>query len=156
MKKEELIKAIILLNGVNSTSWNMVRQVVGEFSSSSVKVVSKKWNDSYKEKYIEHNPLDLSKINTWSTFDRTCIELFFTFEDEKINCNAKIYDGESFGGHRKDLRFSAELILSDDFIMNLGDIIEWKLQDHLEDAHTKHLERQKKLWMDNLKKKILS
>jgi hypothetical protein len=152
MTKEKLIKSLVLLQGVKSVSWGMVRQIVAKLQTDSIEVISKKWDDSYNEKYVL---LDLSNIKTWSTYDNTCIDLFFTHQNKKLKCTAKIYDGESLGGYRTGLRFSAELLLSDDFIVNLDSLINCKLNDYLNDAYENHLQAQKKLWMENLKKELL-
>ncbi len=109
--------AVSLFDGVESDRWQTVCDIVacinGE-ESNYVSIVEKKWDDTFKEKYLKYFPLDLSKIETWSTYsDSGCIDLKFKNNAGKLYCTAKIYDVDNFGGRisRKRLRFAAELIL---------------------------------------------
>lgn len=70
-------------------------------------------------------------------------------------CEVKIYDGDSFGGWRKELRFEALLWLPTKFLHTIEQRIEWAFEEHLEVAYKKHLESQKQLWINNMKAEIL-
>lgn len=70
-------------------------------------------------------------------------------------CEVEIYNGKAFGGDRKDLRFTATLILPSTFIVNLENLINYKFNKYLENSYDDHLESQKKLWIYNLKAEIL-
>lgn len=97
-----------LVNGVRSSRWNDVRKIVELMPS--IKVKEKAWNEKYKQDNPEWYPLNLSKIETWSTYGE-CIDLVFINENNKVVCKARIYDGESMNGHRRNLRFTATLIM---------------------------------------------
>ena len=82
-------------------------------------------------------PLDLSKIGTWSTFER-CVTLTFfnqqatgkfAFADNLV-CDVKIYDGDNFNGERKDLRFTATLSLPDSFIHEIEKNYKYQVISH--------------------------
>lgn len=165
MKTEELFKVLTLVDGVKSTKWSMVMLLVDEIAAGNVTIKEKKWGDTtYKQQTEDNSPLHLDKLITWSTFDSTCIDLYFTnnIQDEtehQINqlvCRAKIYDGESFGGHRKFMKFEALLWLPTAFIHTIESLIEWELQQYLEKGYENHLEAQKKAWINNTKKEILN
>lgn len=71
-------------------------------------------------------------------------------------CKVKIYDGNSFGGERKDLRFEAFILLPDSFLHNISQRIGWDFETYLEDAYEDHLLAQKKLWINNMKNSIIN
>lgn len=156
-KEFELFELLRYVGGVKSTNWNTVLHLVGYIGVGKGKAVveSKKWYDKYKRDNPEYYPLDLSQVSTWSTFDGECIDLTFNAIDDKLSCIAKIYDGESFGGRRKELRFEATIILPLSFLTSLQGRIDYALSEYLEFAHENHLEAVKKLWIDNLKNEIM-
>lgn len=164
MKTEKLFELLTLVSGVTSRKWDTVLLIVSEISKGSVTIKSQKWHDEWKQSKPEYYPLDLSQINTWSTFDNTCIELKFLNNTQKDNghpnnqlvCAVKIYDGDNMHGDRKQLRFEALLWLPTAFIHNIEHFITWSFDQYLEDAYESHLEAEKKLWILNLKKGILN
>jgi hypothetical protein len=163
MKTEKLFELLTLVGGIRSGRWEMVRQLVDAIAKGSVTIKEKEWNDSWKQSRPEYYPLDLAEIKTWSTFDDTCIELRFYNDTAKDNghpnnqlvCEVKIYEGDSFSGFRKGLRFTALLWLPTKFLHTIEQRIEWAFEDYLEDAYKKHLEAQKKSWIDAMKAEIL-
>lgn len=164
MEIKKLFKALTLVDGVKSTKWVMVKLLVDEIAAGNVTIKKKMWCDKYKQENPKAYPLDLGNLITWSTYDNTCIELYFINnpQDEtehQINqlvCNAKIYDGDGFYGKRKALRFEATLWLSDTFIHTIEQLIEYELQQYLERAYQNHLEAERKLWIQNTKNEILN
>ena len=157
MKAEKLFEILTLVDGIRHKKWSTVRQLVDLIAAGSVTIKEKKWNDSFRQKNPDYYPLNLGEIKTWSTYDDTCIDLRFTNDTTEDNgcpnnqlvCTVKIYEGDSFSGFRKGLRFEATLWLPTSFIHNIEQSIKWALESYLEDAYEKHLENQKKLWIDN-------
>ena len=158
MQTEKLFELLTLVNGVSGSKWETVRQLVDLIAKDSVTIKSKEWNDKWKQNKPEYYPLDLSKIETWSTYDK-CVDLQFsndtTNPNNQLVCKAKIYDGDNFDGFRTRLRFEALLWLPSSFIHEIEPQIEWAFETFLEDAYENHLETQKKLWINNMKNDIL-
>jgi len=167
MKTEKLFEILTLVDSIRSTKWETVMQLVNVIKEKGEKeiVKSKRWEIDRKRNSLEYYPLDLSNIKTWSTYDNTCVEIKFynkpttnksSNKQNQLMCDVKIYDGNSFGGYRKDLRFTATLLLPDSFLYKIQPRIEWALEDYLEDAYEKHLEETKKRWIDKMKKEIVN
>ncbi len=156
MKTEKLFELLAIVDGVKSTSWNMVMELVDCISEGSVDVREKKWADQFKQSRAEHYPLDLSKINTWSTFDNTCIELRFYIVQKDFFCDARIFDGDSFGGRRLTLRFTAKLQLPYKFIHEIENLIEYRFEVYLETLYEAHLFAVKEDWINKCKSEILN
>lgn len=154
MKNKKILELLTLVNGIHSSDWSTVREIVKSFES--IQVIKKGWNDSWKGKYPDMYPLDLSKISTWSTHDRTCIDLDFKNVDGKLYCKVRIYDGNSFDGYRTSLRFTAELILPNSFLKVIAQRINYAFENFLDDAYDNHLEAQKIEWKNNLRKEYLA
>lgn len=159
MKTEKLFKLLTLVGGVRSTKWETVMQLVDTIKQGGVSIIDKRWVDSWRE----YDQLDLSDINTWSTYDDTCIDLQFSndtgkdngFPNNQLVCKVKIYDGRSLDGARTGLKFEAKLWLPTSFIHNIEQRIGWGFDSYLEDAYEIHLKSQKNLWINNMKNEIL-
>lgn len=89
-------------------------------------------------------------------FKNTCIDLKFRVIDNNVSCTAKIYEGESFGGHRKDLRFEAKFILPNRFLNHIEVNINYALSNYLEFAYENYLEQKKKNWISKMKSDIIA
>lgn len=153
MTEEKLFELLTLLKEVRSSSWITVGKIVELMPYIEVK--EKKWNQKYKQDNPEWFPLDLSKIETWSTYDGECIYLVFSNENNRLVCNVSIYDGDNMNGYRTSLRFTATLIMPNSFIKEIEQIILYKLEILAEDSYEDYLETQKKLWIENFKLKFL-
>lgn len=159
MEAKKLFKLLTLINGVEIRKWETVRMIVGLIQSKEIKVLKKEWaHDQYQSDEL----LDLSNINVWSTFDDTCIELFFhnaatpKKPKNKLICDVKIYNGNPFDGWRVNLRFTASLLIPDKFIGEIEKYIGRKFEKYLETAYENHLEAQKRTWIHNTKIEILN
>ena len=159
MEAKKLFKLLTLINGVEIRKWETVRMIVGFIQSKEIEVLKKEWAyDQHKSDEL----LDLSNINVWSTFDETCIELFFhnaatpKKPENKLICDVKIYNGNSFDGWRVNLRFTASLLMPNKFISEIEKNIEWKFEKYLETAYENHLEAQKRAWIYYTKLEILN
>ncbi len=156
MEIKRLFGLLTLLNGVSDHSWKMVMDIVECFNNNTVvKVIDKQWADDFKRKYTESYPLDLGDIHKWSTYDRTCIDLQFTNKESQLYCEARIYHGNNFDGYRRELNFTAEFILPDEFILKIEENINYAFDYYLEDQYEKHLQLQKEKWIKDCKAKIL-
>ena len=153
MNNKKLFEVLTLVRSVRSSRWNDVRNIVELMPSIEVK--EKKWNEKYKQDNPEWYPLDLSKIETWSTYEGECIDLVFSNENNKVVCKVSIYDGDNMRGYRRDLRFTATLIMPNSFIKELEQKILYALDKLAEYSYEDYLETQKKLWMANFKTQIL-
>jgi len=164
MKTEKLFELLTLINGVKSKKWATVMQLVDEISKENVTIKDKQWNDGWKQSNPEFYPLDLNKIETWSTYDLTCIDLQFSNDISKDNgqpnnqliCKAKIYEGDSLEGERQQLRFKALLYLPTAFIHTIEQRIKLAFETYLEEAYENHLEAQKDLWINNMRSEIIN
>lgn len=152
---------LTLIGEVKSTDWNTVMEIVGCPTANikgyfdKIEILDKKWYDNYRLQNSEYYPLNLSDLKTWSTYSHTCIDLIFTMAKDKLHCHAKIYDGNSFDGRRTKLRFTANLILPNNFINVLEDDILSSFDYYLEDQYDIYLETQKINWMTDFKNKFL-
>ncbi len=164
MKTEKLFELLTLVNGVTSTKWETVIQLVDQISKGSVIVEEKKWADSWKQKEPKCYPLDLSKRETWSTYNNgECVYLKFSNaatknkgrKKNKLVCDVRIFDGHFFDGRRTDLRFEALLLLPDKFIHTIAERIEVYFDDYLNCAYEDHLESEKRIWIQNLRTEII-
>ena len=153
MTNKKLLEILTLVNSVKSSRWNDIRKVVETMASIEVK--EKNWNEKCKQDNPEWYPLDLSKIETWSTYDGDCINLVFSNENNKLICEVSIYDGDNMNGYRLNLRFTATLIMPNSFIKELEQKILYALDRLAEDSYDDYLETQKKLWMSNFKSQVL-
>jgi len=169
MKIKKLFELLALVDGVTSCKWRTVMEIVGHpasgmpgylnntgYKSNDAIVLNKQWHDDWKAKNPEYYPLNLTKLGTWSTFDNTCVDLFFTNKDNKLHCRARIYDGNNMHGYRTNLRFTAEFILPNKFIKVLEDNIKYEFERFLEEKHEVYLEEQKKNWIEDLRHKFLN
>jgi hypothetical protein len=154
MKNKKLFEILTLVGSVKSSSWNDVMSIVELMPSITVE--EKRWNEKYKRDNPDWYPLDLFKIETWSTYERECINLVFSIKNNEIVCKASIYNGDSIYGHRKDLRFTATLIMPNIFIKSLEQKILYAIDRLAEDSYREHLEDQKKLWMVDFKSQIFN
>ncbi len=152
-----LYRILGIVKGVTSHRWEMVRTIVSELNSNKkVKILKKEWADEFKRKNLQYYPLDLNKIETWSTFDLTCIDLSFVASTAGVLCNVKIYDGNTFGGDRQQLKFKAEILLEKKFLTHLESQILYSLDQLAEERYEQHLEAQKQQWTHDFKWNILS
>ena len=112
------------------------------------------WYDEFKNKYM--NNVDLKDDKLWSTFDKCTVVNFF-IKNNKYHFIVKIFNGDSFNGKIKDLRWTAEFTSNDDNILielekhiNKNFIDQLNIQLDIEDQ----IIRDNRL--NNLEKKILS
>jgi len=145
-----LIKMLSIINSVLVYEWNIVRKIVEEYSS--VKEIKKECVD-----WMYEHKFDLSKINTWSTYNNSsCISLIFYIENKKLYCNTTIWNGDNFYGNRKSRRFTAKLQLPINFINNISSDIEYGFNRYTSNMYEEHLALQRELWISNAKKELLN
>lgn len=122
MTNKKLFELLKLVGGVNYNSWRIVNPLVDCIKEDESVVSEKEWRN-YKKDFPDSYPLNLSEINTWST-NSNGVYLHFENIDDKLHCKVKIYECDNFEGYRKDLRFTATLILPNKFIKELSTTIE--------------------------------
>lgn len=163
MDDKKLFELLTLVDGVRSSKWETVMSLVDAIKAGGVTIKEKEWADSFKQNNPQYSPLDLANRETWSTYDNTCIDIVFTHQKKSKNgmkvsqlvCKVKIYEGQNMYGERTCLRFEALLWLPSSYIQSIENRIMWAFDDFLEDEHKKHLEAQKKLWINKMKNGIL-
>jgi hypothetical protein len=161
MKTEKLFELLTLVNGVWNSQWGMVLKLVEAIKVESVDIKHKQYADKIRRDNPEWYPLDLSEVDTWSTFN-TCIELRFINDitpwnghpNNQLACEVKIYDGDSYYGYRKNLRFEALLHLPTAFIHDIERDIEYQFNKYLSNCYIDYLEAQKQLWIHNTRIEI--
>ncbi len=155
METSKLFKILKTIGHVKSSRWSTIEALVECIQFKEATVIKKSWQEKFMQSNLKHYPLDLSKIGTWSTYE-DCIDLHFTTDKDDFHCYVKIYDGDSFGGYRTNLRFTAELLLPLSFLNKIENSIHYGLTSHLEDLYDKHLEKQKLDWINKKRISILS
>lgn len=151
-EEKKLFELLALVQSVYIKNWEILRRLVGIMDY--IEVVEKSWYDSFKRMYPELNPLNLHKLDTWSTYEG-CVDLIFKEKEGKLICTAIIWDGDMLYGCRKQERFKAVLIIPDSFIKVLESNIMSEFNRYLSDQYAQHLENQRKDWINSLKNKIL-
>lgn len=141
------------LAGVSENSWEILTKLVDAIEEGKAIVREKRWADDYKEINKDYFPLDLSKMETWSTFDNGR-RLYFYIENEELLCDAKIYSG-NFLGERTDLKFSAKIKLDISFAKELEKAVLASINRLAAGAYEDYLEAQRKFWIHNFVAEIL-
>lgn len=154
MTNKKLFELLKLVGGVNYSYWRMVNALVDCIKEDESVVVEKEWKN-FKKDFPDTYKLDLSKLNTWSTSDMG-VTLNFENINDRLYCKARIYECDNFDGHRKELRFTATLILPNKFLKQIDGTIESYFESYLLEAYEAHLENQKKLFVYNLRNEILN
>jgi hypothetical protein len=160
MTTKKLLGLFPLLGSVTIHRWSTVMQIADSISKGETTIGSKAWADNWhhnhKNKSPEYYHLDLSDTHTWSTHDNyDCITLEFSVENKKLVCAVEIYDGNIVDGRREQLRFTAELIMPDNFAKNIEQSILYSFDRFLEDEYERHLENQKREWIAALRNEII-
>lgn len=155
MKKEKLLQILSTIGEVKSCSYNIMQDIVSYLKTGGNKcVISKKWHDFHMQNNPKLYPLILTDVKTWSTY-HDCIDLSFRVNGKSLLCSARIYDGDSYSGWRKELKFTAELSLPALFVLKLRSDINCALQYYLEMQYRNHLQEEKQRWIGQLRNNIL-
>ena len=154
MTNKRLLEILKLIGNVRSSSWKDVRKIVDIMST--VEVISQEWHEFTKQDGRYWRLLDLSNIKTWSTYDRKCIDLIFSNKEDKLYCNAKIYDGDVVDGFPTNIRFTATLILPDNFTQEIKDLIRQGVDSYAVRCYDEMLEKERHSWISKLVQKILT
>jgi hypothetical protein len=125
----------------------LVRENMSDFE-----VIEKQWSDSFQQKY---ESLDLSKIETWSTYN-DCVSLRFIFVNPLVaKCEITIWNGEMCYGEKTSRRFTATLMIPTKFLTEIKGAIACDFNRHCSSEYSDFLERQKEEWIDKFKKDVL-
>ncbi len=155
-QKENLFKMLAYAGRATPYSWDLVCKIVKAIAEGHVLVLEKKWEDRFRAAYPETYPLDLSVMKTWSTMDG-CVDFRCTTNPmRKLMCDVRVYEGNSRYGFREDLRFTAKLVLPEDFIFEIESNIQYAMDQNAAEAYENHLEAEKQMWMNNYKKEVLN
>ncbi len=145
---------LVILKQIEINRWNIIPLIVSCIKEKSVEIIRKGWSDKFRQERPDFYPLDLSEISTWSTYDH-CVFAAFSIQDKRLYCSVAIYEGSSWSGERRDLRFTAEMILPDEFILKIAEVVEARFDNRLQEEYERHLESQAERWKKNYKKQLL-
>jgi hypothetical protein len=151
MNQKNLFKLLKLVESVSVRYRDNLSELIDQIAQGKATVIKKRWHISWKEK----DNLDLAKVETWRTYEN-CFDLTYMVENNKLICEAVVYEGDMLDGRRKDRRFSATIQLPNSFIGKLQSWIESEFNFYSEDAYQNHLEEQKKQWIKEYQKSILN
>ena len=150
----QLQKKLKLVSSVHVGGWKIVRSLVEIMDS--VTVIESEWNDRFKQSHPDLYPLDLSKLETWSTFQE-CVSLkFYMLNAKFIKCDVVIYNGDNFDGNRTHIRFTATLKIPYTFLTEIKDSIKYSFESYCEKKYDEHLLEQKKAWVRKFAKDSLA
>ena len=90
----------------------------------------------------------------WRTFDG-CIDLKLSIKDNKIYADIDLYNGDSYRGFRKSLKWSAKFEISQYHLKYFIKNINWKFDDYLEDLYEKEQELKKQQRKLQFEKELL-
>lgn len=156
MTIKKLIKLLTYNECCYVNTWSIIQELVSIMPKCQI--TKKEWlgTNSYKNN-IDYYNLDLFDIKTWSTYDKSCIDLRFTITSgNKLLCKAKIFNGDMVNGNRKSEKFYAELLVPMNFIKKLETNILNQSKVRLDYEYTKYLEDMKNEWINDVLEKILN
>lgn len=157
MEIKQLLKLLKLVGGLYTHNWDTVCKIVRLIDKGTITVVSSEWKDRFKKDNQKRYPLDLTKISTWASY-QDCAELEFSIDkNQKVICKAKVWESDlDPEGYRTEQRFVATLEIPISFLKHIESNILYQFDLYLNRKHTEYLEKQKTLWINNLKSKILN
>lgn len=159
LSQENLVKIFKRVKTVDTFYFPLAR-LVHELilKDKNVKIISKEWYDSFKQKYPDIYPLDLTDWDkVWRTFDGL-IRMTFTYSSNSfIICEVSVKDGD-FYGHATNTRciFKVEIPIS--FIKNIEDNLVYAIEKEAGEKYAERLKAReeafiKKFMADVLNKK---
>lgn len=157
MKQLELTKVLKHIKAVEVGSWNRVLAIV-KMIQSGARVLEKEHADDFKRSHPESYPLDLSEIDTWSTYDG-CVSIMLQFNKaNKLIANIHLYNGDIMNGSKTSLRFTAKIELPNYFLncKSVKEQLTRALNIHAELAYKEYLKDVQEKWENEFKKRILS
>ena len=153
---EILFKKLKIVKYITSYRWKYVCAIVDGIKLNTIKVISKNWLKYTKLYKIlpEGYDLDLSDINTWSTYEEPkCVRLKFYINETILFCDVRISDKDYYNDIND--RFEATLQLPNDFITIIKDDIEWAINDYAEECYEEFLEAEKEKWINEFIQKTI-
>jgi hypothetical protein len=142
---------------IGSVSVGAIKNVRSLFAiMDSVTVIESKWHDSFKQDHPDMYPLDLSKMETWSTYS-DCVSLTFKMINSKfIGCDVVVHNGDNLYGHVTDIRFTATLKIPYTFLSEIKNDIKWAFEYYCQGQYEDHLRNQKEEWVRKFSKDSLA
>jgi len=146
MKTKKLFELLELVNRTTSSSSEIAAAIVTELPNCTI--VKKNWENPYTFK-----ELNLSDLNNWSTFDRH-ISMQFVIYDTKLVVDVAVYN--SFEMERRDyIRFTARIILPDEFIHKIESNILTSVETLAERKYDDYLDNKRKTWIEKYINKLI-
>jgi hypothetical protein len=159
LTEEKLFQLLTYIESVKISDWDWIRLLVDGINNKTIKVKVKRWADNFKDKNPDFYPLDLSRIDTWSTYTG-CYDITFYNKTvynkpkNKLECKVVVYDGDPVYGYRNGKKFDAVLTLPNEYIHKLAHLIDYKLTWVVDEEYTKHLDNLKHDWLVKRKQEI--
>ena len=149
LKRKLIIAGRVTVRG----EWQPVLDIVEVMKSA--KVIKKQWHDTWKKDNPDMYPLDLTEIDTWSTYAE-CVWLEFYLEKDKLMCEAMISDGSLTSGYPMKRRFTATLQLPMKFLPKIRRHIDEEFDGYCETAYEHRKREKRQAWIDRYKESILT
>jgi hypothetical protein len=147
----QLAKMLKTVKETTVINWDIVRKIVID---TKFKVIESSWSESYKCKNPEMYPLDLSSIDTWSTFSE-CVTLDFKIQGIKLLCSARVYEGDMCDGNPTTRRFTATLELPMSFVNEIKPYIINDFDIYCDIQYFDSVEKAKAEWIKKYAESIL-
>ena len=148
-KKVKIVKNIYLYGRDSS---NILRDL---FIAGNIELVEAYWNDRFKSEHLDMCPLNLKEKDLWSIYE-ICSDMHIKFVNGKIYAEVRIYEGDSWNGNKKNLRWEGKFLFNSKSLTSFTKNINWKFESHLEDLYDKELEAIKQSRMKEISKDILN
>lgn len=150
MELRKLVKMMGVIGTLNHNSFQIRDLVIKSIQDGSGIVKSAKFYDSWKKDV----PLMLDP-EVWQTYEK-CRDFTFSLDGkDKLKCDIVIYEGDMLNGDRKEPRVFADITLPLEFLHNMKEEITQQFDILLDFEYDDFLERQRGLWKERQKKKLL-
>lgn len=158
--KENKKLEIMLKNvtSVHSKRWNTVMMIVELLKNGVGNIIKTVWVDEY---YVTEK--DLRNITTWSTYDgwgksdyQSCIDINFSYDENNVMCDAKIFDGDILHGVRQKLRFETKIEFPLSILENIKELIVSEFDEEIEMQYDNHLEYKRSEWIRKKKEEYFN
>lgn len=154
MNTSETVKKLCYVGEITVMDYRPVRDIIRALKEGKANVVNAQWADKWRQENLDIYPLDLCDINIWSTFPG-CTRLVFSVQNKKLECEAYIRDGSTFGGTPARPRFDATIRLPLSFISNIATHVNEEFRAVCDDEYDKYLQDRRDKWVKNREKEIL-
>jgi hypothetical protein len=150
-KKLEILGKVHLYS--NFPYYRTVRDL---FMNSRIKLIHADYLNYKKEFTWVNIEEDIKSMDIWSSYDGCGDVKIYTKDKSDLYIEVTVYDGDSFGGERKNKRFNA-LFKADqlDVIRVFSESINSRFRSRAEDIYSDRLDAEKQRAIDMIEKEML-